>query len=182
LLVGIAGTWLFLTVALAAAAWIVWSGPGFAIGSSAIGSSIGGVTDTGPLQWFTNLGISHPGTQVAWLQFFGRNVSEKEVHLKSASIRSAYKGTELELKVVAEKEFVPVSQINLIPAGAPIELVAHFNPPLPDQEFLSTWSRFNLVIVDDTREYRLPFTEGTIAVFFPGMVGPHVTKKSPSNP
>jgi hypothetical protein len=33
LLVGILGTWLFMTVGLGAAAWMVWSGQGFAIGS-----------------------------------------------------------------------------------------------------------------------------------------------------
>jgi len=45
LLAGIAGTWLFMTVALGAAGWMVWNRQGFAIGGSGIG--VGASQDEG---------------------------------------------------------------------------------------------------------------------------------------
>ena len=79
---------------------------------------------------------------------------------------------------MAENELVSVDDINLIPPGSPIRLVAKFNSPgLSKDEFLAVWSRFNLVVKDDVKEYRIPFNEAIMAVFFPGMVGPHITKK-----
>jgi hypothetical protein len=43
--------------------------------------------------------------------------------------------------------------------------------------FLETWSKFNFIVEDDTKTYRLPYNEGHLMVFFPGMVGPRITKK-----
>ena len=44
--------------------------------------------------------------------------------------------------------------------------------------FLETWRQFYLNVEDDSKSYRLPFNEGSLMAFFPGMVGPHVTKKA----
>lgn len=175
LLSGIGGTWLFLTVTLATLAWLI-------LNNSTSGIGMIAQKDDGPLTWYYNLtleGGPPARSNVFALRFHGTNSSQKEVRLKEAAIRSALKGSEIPLQVLAENAVLPISEINLIPPGAPIELAAKFNLPdgLTNEEFLATWSRFNLVVVDDTREYRLPFNEGSIAAFFPGMVGPHITKK-----
>lgn len=121
------------------------------------------------------------------LKFRGANVSQKEVHIKRATITSAINGTELPLEIEAGTDIVPLDHIELIPPGAPITLVAKFGPPNPIEPgkiigldpkvFLETWRQFFLNVEDDTKSYRLVFNEGHIAPFFPGMVGPHVTKK-----
>lgn len=181
LLVGVAGTWLFMTTGLGAVAWMLIAGSGAPL----VGLSS---KDDGPLVWFVNLtmeGGPNLGRNVYALIFKGANVSQKEVRLKSAEIRSANKGTALLLEVIAaneaagKNEAVSLDQIQLIPAGAPIELVAKFNLPegLSASDFLATWSKFTLVVTDETREYRMPFNEGNLAPFFPGLVGPRVTKK-----
>jgi hypothetical protein len=132
------------------------------------------------------------GRPVFSLTFFGGNRSQKEVHLKSASIVSAKNGKKIDLEVIArndkgENTIVAIHQINLIPPGAPVKLVAKFGDPDPDapgkilglepKVFLETWSQFFVNVEDDTKTYRLPFNEGNLTAFFPGMVGPHITKK-----
>jgi hypothetical protein len=147
--------------------------------------------DPGPLIWFLNLtmeGGPLQGRNVFSLQFRGMNKSGKEVKLKSAKMVSAVDGSELILEVVADNEVVAIDQIGLVPAGAPITLVAKFGPPDPNapgkilgldgKAFLERWRQFSLNIEDDARAYRVPFTEAMIAPFFPNMVGPHVSKKS----
>lgn len=166
--------WIFAGAGLGAMVYFLVKNDGFA----AVAATTEG--DRGPLAWFYNLEVEGlSGRPVYTLRFSGANVSQREVRLISASIRSAIKGTELPLEVLAEGEWVPIDKINLIPPGSPIKLIAKFNFPngMADDEFLASWSKFNLVVADDTREYRLPFNEGNIAVFFPGKVGPHITKK-----
>jgi len=95
------------------------------------------------------------------------------------------------LEVVAQNENLPIDQIELIPPGAPIQLLAKFGPPDPNapgkilgldsKTFLETWRQFSLNVQDDTKAYRVTFNEGDLAVFFPGIVGPHVTKKATTN-
>lgn len=126
------------------------------------------------------------------LTFFGTNKSQKEVLLKFASIVSARNGKKLDLKIMArndsgENKPVEVRDINLVPPGAPIRLLATFKDPDPDAPgqirgmepttFLETWSQFYLTVEDDSRSYRLSFNEGHLMPFFPGMVGPHITVK-----
>jgi hypothetical protein len=179
LLIGVAGTWVFMTLALGSLVWMVWAG------KPVLGAA---PKDEGPLIWFVNLtmeGGPSFGRNVFALTLHGANTSQREVRLKSAEIRSADKGTVLPLEIVAanetagKNEVVPLDDVQLVPPGAPIDLVAKFNLPdgLSAPEFLATWSKFNLVVVDDTREYRVPFNEGNLAAFFPGLVGPRVTRK-----
>jgi hypothetical protein len=188
LISGIAGTWLFLSLTLGAAAWAIY------VNRGVTGSSTQ-EADVGPLQWFYNLemeGGPQLNRPVFALTFRGTNKSQKEVLLKSAAIVSAKNGKKLDLEVVArdntgENIAVPISEINLIPPGAPVRLVAKFGDPDPNapgkilgldpKVFLDTWSQFFLTVEDDTRSYRLPFNEGSLMAFFPGMVGPHITKK-----
>ena len=160
LLIGIAGAWLFMTISLGAAAWMAWSGQGFAIGSSSISPG----PDDGPMQWFRNL-IMEGGppnrSNVFSLKFRGVNVSQKEVELKSASIISAVNGTKLPLEIIAQNEIVPLHAVELIPPGAPVDLVAKFGPPDPKapgkilgldpKVFVETWRQFSLNVQDDSK-------------------------------
>ena len=84
------------------------------------------------MEWTKHLRLEGGfGRRVFSLLFLGTNVSQKEVHLKSASIISAVNGTKLPLQVLAQNEIVSLDQIELIPAGARVELVAKFGPPDP---------------------------------------------------
>jgi hypothetical protein len=189
LFISLAGLWLFLSVAIGAAGWMVWTQQGFAVGNAAIG--VGAGQDEGPLVWYRNLlleGGPPVGRNVFSLTFRGGNVSQKEIELKGANIVSAINGTKIVLEVIAQGEAVPVEQIELVPPGAPVQLIAKFGAPDPaapgkilgldPKTFLEIWRQFSLNIQDDTRTYRISFNEGDLAAFFPGMAGPHVTKKS----
>jgi hypothetical protein len=146
--------------------------------------------EEGPLVWFYNLTMEGGPLQsrnVFSLQFRGWNKSDNEVRLKSATIISSIDGAELTLEIVAGNEVVPITDIGLIPSKAQITLVAKFGPPdsnapgkilgIDPKPFLETWRQFTLNVEDDTRKYRVQFTENSIAPFFSNMVGPHVTKK-----
>lgn len=141
--------------------------------------------DDGPLIWFSNLTLEGgQGRPVFSLRFHGTNASQREVELRAADIASAINGTRLHLEVLAvtnagENSFVPINRIQLIPPGAPIELVAKFNLPagMEPDVFLETWRQFFFNAKDDSRTYRQNFNEGALMVFFPGRVGPRVTAK-----
>ncbi len=132
------------------------------------------------------------GRPVFSLIFHGGNSSQKEISLKSASIVSAINGKKIDLEIIAKDdagktEVTPIDKINLIPPGAPVNLVAKFGDPDPNapgkilgldaKTFLETWRQFYFNVEDDSKTYRLPYNEGNLMPFFPGMVGPHVTKK-----
>jgi hypothetical protein len=143
---------------------------------------------SGPMTWFGNLAMEGgplQGRNVASLQFMGINSSKKEVKLKDAYIVSANAGEKIQLEIAAGNELVPLDEIGFIPPNARVTLFAKFGPPAPEagkvlgldaKEFLETWSSFTLVVVDDTQEYRLPFPEQSLIPFFPGMLGPRVTR------
>lgn len=186
LLLSILGTWLFLTLGFTVAAWIIWSGKGVVIGSSTVRAG----PDEGPMLWFKNLrmeGGPLTGRNVFSLTFRGTNSSQNEIELKSANIISAVNGAKIPLEVVAQNEIVALNDIQLVPPGAPVDLVAKFGPPDPNapgkilgldaKTFVETWRQFSLNIQDDVKSYRMTFNEGDLAAFFPGMIGPHVSKK-----
>jgi hypothetical protein len=183
LLVGIVRTWLFLTVVCGSAAWMVWSGEVSAKPSNP-------VQNERPLAWVDALSVDGgplSRTNVFAYRFRGKNISQREVKLKNGYLVSAVNGVTTPLRVVAESQIVPIDEIELIPPGAPIELLALFgptdpaNPPrvlgLEPKTFLETWRQFSFNVEDDTRKYRINFNEGNIAFAFPGTVGPHVSKK-----
>lgn len=188
LLISVSGAWAFMTVGAGSVAFIIWTGQPFTTGSSAI---VGDKPDDGPLIWYRNLSMEGGptlGRNVFAITFSGGNISEKEVELKSASIVSAVNGSRVKLEIVAQGESVPLDAVELIPPGAPVRLVAKFGLPDPSapgkilgidpKVFADIWSKFSLNIQDDTKSYRIPFNEGDIAPFFPGLVGPHVSKKA----
>jgi hypothetical protein len=180
ILIGLFGAWLFMTIALGAVAWLAIAGaPGF-LGAPQP------VQEDGPLVWFSNLeleGGMH-GRNVFSLRFRGTNRSQKEVNLKDADITSAINGARLPLEIIAvdhegKSEIVPLDKVQLIPPGAPVVLVAKFNLPdgLEPKLFLERWRQFFFNAVDDSRKYRIPYNEGSLMPFFPGLVGPRVTKR-----
>lgn len=191
LLVGLAGAWLSLTAILGATAWIVLGRQGF--GSNA-GQAVAAIADSGPIQWYRNIileGGPPAGANVMALTFNGLNISQSEVELKSASIISAVNGIQIPLEIVAQGEVIPLDQVGLVPPGAPIQLVAKFGPPDPaapgkilgidSKKFVDAWRQFSLNVEDSSKTYRVSFTEGDLAPFFPGVVGPHVSKKTAAN-
>ncbi len=175
LIISIAGTWVFMTLAMSVVIWALFK-------NQSLVGSIQQVQDEGPLQWFSNLTMEGGlGERIFSLKFYGRNASQKEVQLKDANIISAINGTKLPLEIVAGQDgIIPIDQAGLVPPGAPLELIAKFNLPdgLEAKVFLETWRQFYFNVEDDSRKYRLPYNEGQLAPFFPGMVGPRVTKRS----
>jgi TRAP-type C4-dicarboxylate transport system permease small subunit len=159
LLSGIAGTWLFMTLGLGVAAWIIWSRQGLAT------SAASNVTDLkeeeGPLTWPYNFSIEGNLTaRIFSLRFLGANISKtKFVQLKEANIISSIDGTLLPLEIAGvdadgNTQIVPISRVQLIPPGARVELVAKLGPPDPSapgkilgvdpKSFLEKWRQFSL--------------------------------------
>jgi hypothetical protein len=77
--------------------------------------------------------------------------------------------------------------VQLIPPGAPIEMVAKFGPPDPStpghvlgldpKSFLEKWRQFSFNATDNSRSYQIEFNETAMMPFFQGKVGPRVTVK-----
>jgi hypothetical protein len=152
-----------------------------------------GNADPGPLEWykaFSMEGGPRAGRNIIALKFHGRNISEAEVELKSASLISAINGTKMALEIDVGNETVPIDQIGLVPKHAYITLTAKFGSPDPSnpgkvmglepEAFLETWRQFSLNVQDDKKSYRIEFNEENLAGYFTGTVGPHVTKKKSS--
>jgi len=146
--------------------------------------------DEGPLIWFSNVSMEGgplSGRNVFALRFPGMNKSKSELRIKDAAIASAIDGTRVSLEIVAENEILPIERVRHVPAGARVELVAKFGPADPDHPgkilglepkvFLERWREFSFIVEDDKRSYRLPYNEAFMAVFFPNMIGPRVSKK-----
>jgi len=189
LLIGIAGTWIFMNIAMGTASWMIFNSQPLTANAAAITAD----PDQGPVLWFRNLileGGPNSNMPVYALIFNGRNISSKEVQIKSANIISSINGTKLDLEIVAQNEIVRLDEIELVPPGAQIQLVAKFGEPRADdprkvlglaaKDFIDTWRSFSLNVEDSKRNYRISFNEGDLAAFFPGRVGPHVSKKATS--
>lgn len=189
LLIGIAGTWLFLSLTLTAAAWVVWKGEGLA--SLPIKPEQTAALDAGPLQWVHNLWMTGGSPKVFAISFRGANISkERAILLKEANMVSLIDGTLVPLEIVAvdangNNKTVPLNAIQLIPPGAPIELIAKFGGTdsegrvlgIDDKPFLEKWRQFAFTAKDEERSYRMEFNENVMAVFFQGKVGPRVAIK-----
>jgi hypothetical protein len=94
----------------------------------------------GPLVWFHQLTLEH---NQAALHIHGKNNGTRAVKMVEARIVSAMSGEEIKLEIVASGndrmlKIVKIDEINAIPPGAPIELVAIFGdrsyPGLPKDE------------------------------------------------
>ena len=150
--------------------------------------------DEGPLQWVYNFSMEGGtgGANVFSLRFRGANTSKKPIELKNAELISLIDGSRLRLEIVATDEqgdtnIVPIDRVQLIPPGAPIELVAKFGPPDPatpgkilgldPKTFLERWRQFSFNATDDFRSYQTEFNETAMMPFFQGKVGPRVSVK-----
>ncbi len=124
LAIGIVGTGIFVSLFAGAALWALVNGS-FVTGPAA-------AEDDGPLIWQAGLSLTPgPNGTVSSLTFRGANQSQREVKLTDADITSAIKGERLRLEIVAtnangQNEIVLLEQVNVIPPGAPIELIARF--------------------------------------------------------
>jgi len=183
LLVGLGGTWLFLSLTIGAAAyWLMQT------------RSTAAAVDEGPLQWVYNFSLEGGmgGANVFSLRFRGANTSKKPVELKGAELISLIDGARLSLDIVAtdaqgNSKIVAIDKVQLIPPGAPIELVAKFGPPdaavpgnilgMAPKDFLEVWRKFAFNAADDTRSYQMEFNENSMMTFFQGKVGPRVSVK-----
>ncbi len=170
--ISIIGLWIFVTATLGTWLYTIINPP------PPVAALQAQQSDEGPLTWFVNLSIT-PGPNVIYnFGFSGANTSQIEVAIHSARLVSANTGATLDLKIEAEGTYVEITKINPTPPGAPIRLLADFSPSgISKEQFIKDWSKFTLIVKDDKREYRIPFNEGNIAPFFPGLVGPHVTVK-----
>jgi hypothetical protein len=188
LFAGIIGTWFFITISLGAAAWMIWTQQGL----TATGQS--SPADEGPIRWSEPFSIEGDlRSKIFSLRFNGVNISRtRALQLRDAQIISAIDGTLLPLEAVAvdaagESKIVPISQIQLIPPGARIELVAKLGPPDPNvpgnvlgvepKAFLDKWRQFSFNVTDDVRTYRFDYNDSHMMVFFQGKVGPRVMVK-----
>jgi hypothetical protein len=183
LLVGLGGTWVFVTIAIVAASlWLYEARSSLA------------ASDDGPLQWVQNFSMQGGmgGPKVIALHFRGANTSKKPIELKRANLISLIDGSQLEMEIAAtdaagNASVVPLSKIQLIPPGAPIELIAKFGPPDPanasfvlgmdPKDFLDKWRKFSFNATDDVRSYMFEFNETAMMPFFQGKVGPRVSVK-----
>jgi hypothetical protein len=188
LLVGIAGTWLFLTFTLGVIAWRI------ALPNA---KQIEQTDDSqeGPISWIRNFTMEGGlrGANIFSLRFHGANISKDQtIELKTANITSLIDGSRIQLEVTASDgnsgtKIVTLDKIQLIPPGAPIELVAKFGPPDPSnpgkilglepRTFLEKWRQFAFEAVDDKRAYKFDFNENAFVAFFQGQVGPRVALK-----
>jgi hypothetical protein len=189
LLTGIAGTWIFLSLTFGAAAYWIYQNQNMVAGAPTTQA------DAGPISWVYNLSMERAGmngVNIGALRFRGANISKAHLQLKSAEITSLVDGTQLHLDIVAtdnagNSKIVPIDKVQLIPPGAPIEVVAKLGPPDPAMPgyvlgidadtFLAKWRQFSFSATDDTRSYKMDFNENIMMVFFQGKVGPRVAIK-----
>jgi hypothetical protein len=190
LLAGLAGTWVFLSLALGAAAWLIWRGNNL-VNSPSKTDQVA-LQDEGPVQWVHNLWMTGGSPKVFAISFRGANISKDQaILLKEANIISLIDGTLMPLEIVAvdangENKTVALDQVHLIPPGAPIELVVKFGGldaqghinGIEAKAFLEKWRQFAFSAKDGTRSYRMEFNENIMAVFFQGKVGPRVAVKA----
>jgi hypothetical protein len=191
LLTGIVGTWLFLTIGASAALWLLTR----RTMAPTIGAPVAATPDSGPLSWlpgFVAMEGGSNGQNVFSLRFQGANISKAPARLKSATVTSLIDGTQETLEIVANdadgnSQIVSLDQVQLIPPGAPIELVAKFGPPDPartgfvkgldPKAFLEKWRQFAFDAADEGRTYRFEVNENAFMPYFKGKVGPRVALK-----
>lgn len=158
-----------------------------------VSQNVGGLPaeNSGPIQWVHNLWMTGGAPKVFAMSFRGANITKDHaIKLIDAKIISLIDGTLMPLEVVAVDEngdnrTVPLEKIQLVPPGAPIELVAKFGGTdsegrimgVDAKPFLEKWRQFAFVAADDKRSYRMEFNENVMAVFFQGKIGPRIAVK-----
>lgn len=190
LLFAILGTWLFLSATLGLVGWVIANPAAPSNAMAAVPAQ-----DEGPIGWVYTITLDRAGpngVNISALRFRGANISKRAIRLKDASITSLIDGTKLPLEIVAadkngNQKLVSLDQIQLVPPGALIEVLAKLGPPDPDHPgfvlgvdadtLLAKWRQFAFEATDDTRSYRMDFNENVMMIFFQGKVGPRVAIK-----
>lgn len=139
---------------------------------------------SGPVTWDSNLTTWTTGSDEGPLLLgFGiQGRSSGFVDLKDAYIISDVTGEKrtLQISIAPGPNLVPISEINEIPPGAPIELWVTFKPPgIRPNDLLTQWHRFHFHAEYSGIVYDRIFDVTTLVNQFPG-VGPHITKKVPA--
>jgi hypothetical protein len=116
--------------------------------------------DSGPIKWEPVLWFPAPSVSgVRFIMLRGENSSGSPVQLKSASFTSALTGESRNLSINIpygnlDGEKFPVGDANPIPAGAKIQLVSEWTPPISVQEFMNRWGKISLTMDYDDTKYR----------------------------
>ncbi|MGW1420559.1 hypothetical protein ACWAT4_10625 [Bradyrhizobium manausense] len=154
--------------------------------------SVEETTDSGPIKWESVLWFpASPDGSVRFIMLRGENSSTSAVQISAASFTSAITGETKNLSISIPYgdvggEKIPVQQANPIPAGAKIQLIFEWAPPLSVQEMMSKWGKTSFSINYGDFRFRKVFdAEFMKAALVRDIVGadlvlgvPHVTKKS----
>jgi hypothetical protein len=141
--------------------------------------------DTVPLiSWdrhFGNIQRSSTGTVVAAVYISGRT-KDQYVRLEDAVICSKLAGDGVQMVVgigdnsasLEKEDFVEIQDLNPMPPGALVRLVAFIVPALAPKEFLARWQNIDFIAKYNGVFHRLEFD---FSSSFPGVVGPRTTKR-----
>jgi len=139
---------------------------------------------SGPITWSPDLTAWNTGDNEGplLLGIGVRGITSGFADLKDAYIISDVTGEKktLEVSTAPGPQLSPISQINQIPPGAPVELWAAFKPPgIRPNDLLTQWHTFHFHAEYSGIVYDRVFDVTALANQFPNM-GPHITKKVPS--
>jgi hypothetical protein len=137
------------------------------------------------IQWNELFGTTRTVDVMYALFLDGTGPEDKPIRLQDAFIESASHGDVIQMRVVGTDnpldEPFPIAEANSVPPHGFIRLIAQMNPRAPEEgvsnkKFLERWRNiwFNAVYEDGKKD-RISF--GTSG-YFPGLAGPHVTRKS----
>jgi hypothetical protein len=119
------------------------------------------------------------------LQMLAINEGNRQVVFKDAFIRSAITGQRLDMQAGLMGNAPPASEINPIPPGARLDLIARFpGRGLSIRTYILEWSKVIFTAQYDGREYSVSFDLGTEALkaeraHLPKAPDPRVTRRPP---
>ncbi len=96
----------------------------------------------------------------------GKNVGNQEVKLDDAYIVSGVTGDKLQMKIILQgQQTIGLDQINPIPPGAEIHLIAYVNQKggIPEYDFLKNWATIQFVTSYNGAQVRKSFNNQNIA-------------------
>jgi hypothetical protein len=141
----------------------------------------------GPIGWRDDIssanGSNPSGMILLAIIIRGKNTSASAIQLTDAYIISELTGAKKTLQVSLDPtHLAPISEVNEIPPGAPIELWADFGPGILAPDFLIQWGSFRFHAEYGNIKYDKTFDEDRVKSFlsqFPeAHIGPHITKKT----
>lgn len=174
IMAGLALGWLAISLVAGTSLYLFWTGKFFAMSEPQLAEA----SKELPIKWENHLSMTPGDGAIKALQFRGFNLSDGEVSLTSASIISSVNGHQVLLSADAGPDgIIPINELNLIPAKAPIVLVAEFVPPVAHGQFIDEWKKFTFNAEYAGTVYRFTYDEAMMSLFFPGKLGPRLSKK-----